>query len=207
MSGSLPYVLILYYSRSGATATMAQQMAAGVEQVAGIEARLRTVPPVSPTCEATSPEIPEEGAIYAELDDLRHCSGLALGSPTRFGNMASPLKYFLDTTSSLWINGTLIDKPATAFTSSSSLHGGQESTLLTMLVPLLHHGMVYAGVPYSAPELLTTQTGGTPYGSSHLAGPRSDRSVDEHERALCVAQGKRLAKLALAMRTMREETS
>ncbi|MGM0857201.1 MAG: NAD(P)H:quinone oxidoreductase [Pseudomonadota bacterium] len=207
MSGSLPYVLILYYSRSGATATMAQQMAAGVEQVAGIEARLRTVPPVSPTSEATTPEIPDEGAIYVELDDLRHCSGLALGSPTRFGNMAAPLKYFLDTTSSLWVNGALIDKPASAFTSSSSLHGGQESTLLTMLVPLLHHGMVYAGVPYSATELLATQSGGTPYGSSHLAGPRSDRSVDEHERALCVAQGKRLAKLALAMQRMREEAS
>ena len=192
MSEATPYVLILYYSRSGATADMARQLAAGVESIPGIEARLRTVPAVSPTCEAVDPEIPEEGAVYADLDDLRHCSALALGSPTRFGNMAAPLKYFLDTTSSLWMNGALIDKPASAFTSTSSLHGGQESTLLTMLVPLLHHGMVYAGMPY---------------GASHVAGARSDRPVDEHERALCKAQGKRLAKLALAMHKMRlEET-
>ncbi|WP_404377779.1 NAD(P)H:quinone oxidoreductase [Vreelandella aquamarina] len=205
MSEATPYVLILYYSRSGATADMARQLAAGVESIPGIEARLRTVPPVSPTCEAVDPEIPEEGAIYADLDDLRHCSALALGSPTRFGNMAAPLKYFLDTTSSLWMNGALIDKPACAFTSTSSLHGGQESTLLTMLVPLLHHGMVYAGIPYSETELLSTQHGGTPYGASHVAGPRSDRPVDEHERALCKAQGKRLAKLALALHKMRQE--
>ncbi|HAY17554.1 MAG TPA: NAD(P)H-quinone oxidoreductase [Halomonas sp.] len=205
MSEVTPYVLILYYSRSGATADMARQLAAGVESIPGIEARLRTVPAVSPTCEAVDPEIPEEGAVYADLDDLRHCSALALGSPTRFGNMAAPLKYFLDTTSSLWMNGALIDKPASAFTSTSSLHGGQESTLLTMLVPLLHHGMVYAGIPYSETELLNTQHGGTPYGASHVAGARSDRPVDEHERALCKAQGKRLAKLALAMHKMRQE--
>ena len=205
MSEATPYVLILYYSRSGATADMARQLAAGVESIPGIEARLRTVPAVSPTCEAVDPEIPEEGAVYADLDHLRHCSALALGSPTRFGNMAAPLKYFLDTTSSLWMNGALIDKPASAFTSTSSLHGGQESTLLTMLVPLLHHGMVYAGIPYSETELLNTQHGGTPYGASHVAGARSDRPVDEHERALCKAQGKRLAKLALAMHKMRQE--
>ena len=205
MSEATPYVLILYYSRSGATADMARQLAAGVESIPGIEARLRTVPAVSPTCEAVDPEIPEEGAVYADLDDLRHCSALALGRPTRFGNMAAPLKYFLDTTSSLWMNGALIDKPASAFTSTSSLHGGQESTLLTMLVPLLHHGMVYAGIPYSETELLNTQHGGTPYGASHVAGARSDRPVDEHERALCKAQGKRLAKLALAMHKMRQE--
>ena len=205
MSEVTPYVLILYYSRSGATADMARQLAAGVESIPGIEARLRTVPAVSPTCEAVDPEIPEEGAVYADLDDLRHCSALALGSPTRFGNMAAPLKYFLDTTSSLWMNGALIDKPASAFTSTSSLHGGQESTLLTMLVPLLHHGMVYAGIPYSETELLNTQHGGTPYGASHVAGARSDRPVDEHERALCKAQGKRLAKLALAMHKIRQE--
>lgn len=204
MSDSTPFVLILYYSRSGATADMARQIAAGVESISGIEARLRTVPSVSTTCEAVDPEIPEEGAVYAELDDLRQCSGLALGSPTRFGNMAAPLKYFLDNTSSLWMNGALIDKPASAFTSSSSLHGGQESTLLTMLVPLLHHGMVYAGVPYSETALINTQTGGTPYGASHVAGVRSDRPVDEHERTLCVAQGKRLARLALALNQMRE---
>jgi len=205
MSEATPYVLILYYSRSGATADMARQLAAGVESIPGIEARLRTVPAVSPTCEAVDPEIPEEGAVYADLDDLRHCSALALGSPTRFGNMAAPLKYFLDTTSSLWMNGALIDKPASSFTSTSSLHGGQESTLLTMLVPLLHHGMVYAGIPYSETELLNTQHGGTPYGASHVAGARSDRPVDEHERALCKAQGKRLAKLALAMHKIRQE--
>ncbi|MBZ5487850.1 NAD(P)H:quinone oxidoreductase [Halomonas aquamarina] len=205
MSDTTPYVLVLYYSRSGATADMARQMAAGIESVAGIQARLRTVPPVSPTCEAVDPEIPDEGAVYVELDDLRNCSALALGSPTRFGNMAAPLKYFLDTTSSLWMNGALVDKPACAFTSTSSLHGGQESTLLTMLVPLLHHGMVYAGIPYSETELLSTQGGGTPYGASHLAGARSDRSVDQMERALCIAQGKRLARLALALGRMREE--
>ncbi|MEL7895695.1 NAD(P)H:quinone oxidoreductase [Vreelandella neptunia] len=205
MSEMTPYVLVLYYSRSGATATMAQQIAAGVENVPGIQARLRTVAPVSTTCEAVDPEIPAEGAVYADLDDLRNCSALALGSPTRFGNMAAPLKYFIDSTSSLWMNGALIDKPASAFTSTSSLHGGQESTLLTMLVPLLHHGMVYAGVPYSETTLLETQTGGTPYGASHLAGTRSDRSVDEHERALCIAQGKRLARLALALHAMRQE--
>ncbi|WP_249975684.1 NAD(P)H:quinone oxidoreductase [Vreelandella olivaria] len=208
MSNTTPFVLILYYSRFGATADMARQIAAGVESVSGIEARLRTVPAVSTTCEATEPEIPEEGAVYAELEDLRHCSALALGSPTRFGNMAAPLKYFLDNTSSLWMNGALIDKPACAFTSSSSLHGGQESTLLTMLVPLLHHGMVYAGVPYSETTLIETQTGGTPYGVSHVAGARSDRPVDEHERTLCLAQGKRLARLALALNNMRQgETS
>ncbi|MCB8889830.1 NAD(P)H:quinone oxidoreductase [Vreelandella malpeensis] len=205
MSHDTPYILVLYYSRSGATREMARQVAAGVERVAGIEARLRTVPAVSPTCEAVESEIPEEGAIYADHDDLRHCAGLALGSPTRFGNIAAPLKYFLDTTSGLWMNGALIDKPATCFTSSSSLHGGQESTLLTMLVPLLHHGMVYAGIPYSETELIETRSGGTPYGASHVAGARADRSVDEHERALCVAQGQRLARLSLALHAMRAE--
>lgn len=204
MSAPLPYVLVLYYSRSGATASMARYIAEGVESIGGIQARLRCVPSVSTTCEAVEPDIPEEGAIYAELDDLRHCAGLALGSPTRFGNMAAPLKYFLDTTTNLWINGTLINKPACAFTSTSSLHGGQESTLLTMLVPLLHHGMVYAGLPYSEVELLSTTTGGTPYGATHVAGARSDRQIDEHERRLCHAQGKRIAKLALALNTLQE---
>ncbi|MCK2183147.1 NAD(P)H:quinone oxidoreductase [Halomonas getboli] len=196
---SLPYVLILYYSRSGATRAMAERLAAGVESCRGIEARLRTVPPVSPTCEAVDPEIPAEGAIYAELDDLRHCAGLALGSPTRFGNMAAPLKHFVDTTSELWLGGTLVDKPATAFTSTSSLHGGQETTLISMLLPLLHHGMVYAGLPYSETELTETHSGGTPYGASHLAGKRSDRPLDETERQLAYAQGRRLARLALAL--------
>ena len=202
MSASLPYVLILYYSRQGATRAMAERLAAGVESIRGIEARLRTVPPVSPTCEAVDPDIPAEGAIYASLDDLRHCAGLAIGSPTRFGNMAAPLKHFLDGTSELWLGGALIDKPATAFTSTSSLHGGQESTLLTMLVPLLHHGMVYAGLPYSEIELMETSTGGTPYGATHVAGKRSDRPLDEHERRLAQAQGHRLARLALALSAM-----
>ncbi|MDI4638407.1 MULTISPECIES: NAD(P)H:quinone oxidoreductase [Halomonadaceae] len=206
MSITTPYVLILFYSRQGATKAMAEAMAAGVESESGIAARLRTVPPVSATCEAVDPDIPAEGAVYASLDDLRHCAGLAIGSPTRFGNMAAPLKHFLDGSSELWMNGALIDKPASAFTSTASLHGGQETTLMTMLVPLLHHGMVLSGLPYSETELFTTTTGGTPYGASHLAGQRSNRSLDEHERNLCMAQGKRLARLALALAPMREST-
>jgi NAD(P)H dehydrogenase (quinone) len=205
MRDSLPYVLILYYSRHGATRSMAEQLAAGVESCPGIEARLRTVPPVSPTCEAIDPEIPDEGAIYAELDDLRHCAGLALGSPTRFGNMAAPLKHFIDSTSALWLNGALVDKPATAFTSTSSLHGGQETTLISMLLPLLHHGMVYAGLPYRETDLMTTTSGGTPYGASHLAGQRSDQPLTDVERRLVRAQGKRLARLALALDRLEEE--
>lgn len=204
MSTSLPYVLVVYYSRFGATRTLAEQVAAGVEDIPGIAARLRSVPPVSTTCEAVDPDIPAEGAVYASVDELRHCAGLAIGSPTRFGNMAAPLKYFLDGTSELWLNGALVDKPATAFTSTASLHGGQEATLLTMLVPLLHQGMVYAGVPYSESGLLSTTSGGTPYGTSHVAGERSDRNVDDTERALARAQGKRIARLALALRSLRE---
>ncbi|GAB2711649.1 NAD(P)H:quinone oxidoreductase [Halomonas garicola] len=204
MSAELPYILVLYYSRSGATVTMARQIVKGIESVPGIEARLRTVPPVSPVSEAVAPEIPEEGAVYVDHDDLRHASGLALGSPTRFGNMASPLKYFLDTTSGLWLNGAMVDKPACAFTSTASLHGGQETTLISMLLPLLHHGMVYAGIPYSETALLETQGGGTPYGASHVAGARGDRPVDDHERELCVALGRRIARLGLALHAMRE---
>ncbi|MDX1464931.1 MAG: NAD(P)H:quinone oxidoreductase [Halomonas sp.] len=205
MTAKRPYVLILFYSRHGATRAMAERLAAGVEACPGIDARLRTVPAVSATCEAVAPEIPEEGAIYATLDDLRHCAGLAIGSPTRFGNMAAPLKYFIDGTIELWLGGALIDKPATAFTSTSSLHGGQETTLISMLLPLLHHGMVYAGLPYSEIELMETTAGGTPYGASHLAGTRSDRPLDEHERTLAFAQGKRLARLALALAAARQE--
>ncbi|MEP4556791.1 MULTISPECIES: NAD(P)H:quinone oxidoreductase [Cobetia] len=199
-----PYVLVLYYSRHGATRTLAEQIAAGIESISGVEARLRRVPEISATCEQTEPEIPDSGAMYVELDDLRHCSGLALGSPTRFGNMAAPLKYFLDSTSELWMNGALIDKPATAFSASSSLHGGQETTLITMLIPLLHHGMVYAGVPYSATELLETTQGGTPYGTTHVSGKRGDNDVDDNEQRLALAQGKRIARLALAMQPLRE---
>ncbi|MBS9402557.1 NAD(P)H:quinone oxidoreductase [Halomonas sp. TRM85114] len=207
MSDTLPYVLVLYYSRHGAVRAMAEQFTAGIESCRGIEARLRTVPSVSATSEAVEPEIPATGAVYADLDDLRHCAGLAIGSPTRFGNMAAPLKYFLDTTSELWLGGALIDKPASAFTSTASLHGGQETTLVSMLLPLLHHGMVYAGLPYSETELMETVSGGTPYGASHLAGKCSDRPLDEHERHMIHAQGRRLARLSLALSVMRREES
>ena len=194
-----PYVLVLYYSRSGATAQMAKLIGRGVEQETGIEARLRTVPAVSTVTEATEPEIPASGAIYCTEDDLRHCAGLVLGSPTRFGNMAAALKYFIDNTGALWLSGALIDKPAAAFTSTSTLHGGQESTLLSMLTPLLHHGMVFCGLPYSEAGLSSTSSGGTPYGASHLAGPNSDRKLDATESELCVALGKRVATLALKL--------
>ncbi|NLW06126.1 MAG: NAD(P)H:quinone oxidoreductase [Pseudomonadaceae bacterium] len=196
---SLPYILVLYYSRNGSTANMARALAEGVEQVTGIEARLRTVPAVSSVCEATKPAIPEEGAVYCTEEDLRHCSGLLLGSPTRFGNMASAMKYFIDSTSSLWLSGALIDKPAGTFTSTSSLHGGQETTLLTMALPLLHHGMIWAGIPYSNSELSSTTTGGTPYGATHVSGAKGNSELSATELKLCHAQGKRLAHLALKL--------
>jgi NAD(P)H dehydrogenase (quinone) len=188
---SHPYILVLYYSRNGHVKMLADQIALGIEK-AGMEARLRTVPAVSTTCEATEESIPTSGDIYCTDEDLTNCAGLLLGSPTRFGNMAAPLKSFLDGTAGLWMNGALIDKPAGAFTSTSSLHGGQESTLLTMMVPLLHHGMVIAGVPFSEASLGTTKSGGTPYGSSHVEG---DRLSDE-ESKICQAQGKRIVALA-----------
>jgi NAD(P)H dehydrogenase (quinone) len=188
------YILILYYSREGSVAAMASQIARGVE-LAGLEARLRTVPPVSTTTEAVDPEIPGEGPLYCTLDDLRQCAGLILGSPTRFGNMAAPLKYFLDGTGEMWMNGTLAGRPAAAFTSTASLHGGQEATLLTMMVPLLHHGMVLAGLPYSEPALTRTRSGGTPYGPSHAAGT-DNRPLTDDEIELCRALGQRLAHLA-----------
>jgi NAD(P)H dehydrogenase (quinone) len=194
-----PYVLVLYYSLHGATRAMAQQIARGIAQVDGLEARLRTVPKVSTVTEATEPAIPAEGDIYCTEEDLRQCSGLVLGSPTRFGNMAAPLKYFWDGTASQWINGDLIDKPAAVFTSTASLHGGQETTLLSMMLPLIHHGMVIAGIPYSEAGLHRTQTGGTPYGSSHTAGTKADRPLSDDEAELCRAQGKRLAQLALKL--------
>lgn len=192
---SAPYILVVYYSRHGATAQMATQIARGIE-LAGLQARLRTVPAVSSECEAVAADIPDEGAPYVTLDDLKHCVGLALGSPTRFGNMAAPLKYFLDGTSSLWLSGELVGKPAGVFTSTASLHGGQESTLLSMMLPLLHHGMLLCGLPYSESALLQTQGGGTPYGPSHHAGGDGKRALDEHETALCRALGSRLARLA-----------
>jgi NAD(P)H dehydrogenase (quinone) len=193
-------ILVLYYSRYGATAEMAQRIAFGIESVAGCQARLRTVPPVSSVCEATADEIPDAGPPYASIEDLRECAGLALGSPTRFGNMAAPLKYFLDSTSSLWLSGGLIGKPAAVFTSTSSLHGGQETTLLSMMLPLLHHGMLILGLPYSETELLTTTSGGTPYGPSHTAGVDSKQPLTAEEKHLCTALGKRLADTVTALR-------
>ena len=191
---SSPYILVLYYSRHGATAEMARQIARGVE-MAGLEARLRTVPAVSSECEAVAPDVPEDGAMYATLDDLKHCSGLALGSPTRFGNMAAPLKYFLDGTSNLWLTGELVGKPAGVFTSTASLHGGQEATLLSMQLPLLHHGMLLVGLPYSESALTETRGGGTPYGASHHAGAQGERRLDNHESQLCRALGKRVGSI------------
>lgn len=197
-----PYILVLYYSRTGATEKMARLIARGIEQAgSGIEARLRTVPPVSTVCEATAPAIPDNGALYCSEDDLRHCAGLIMGSPTRFGNMAAPLKYFIDGTGALWLSGALINKPAAVFTSTASMHGGQESTLLSMMNPLLHHGMLVCGLPYSEPQLMATQSGGTPYGASHLAGKDGDRKMDESETELCIALGKRVATLALKLTT------
>ena len=189
-----PYILVLYYSHSGHVKMLADQIAEGIE-AQGLEARLRTVPKVSTVCEASSSPIPESGDIYCSKDDLANCSGLLIGSPTRFGNMAAPLKYFLDSTSSLWVNGSLIDKPAGVFTSTSSLHGGQESTLLTMMVPLLHHGMVLAGVPYSETALTKTQGGGTPYGASHVEAD----NLSAEEIHICQSQGRRIAELALKL--------
>jgi NAD(P)H dehydrogenase (quinone) len=194
----MAYVLVLYYSRFGATADMARQVARGVEE-AGLEARLRTVPAVSAVSEATEDAIPDQGAPYASLDDLRDCAGLALGSPTRFGNMAAAMKYFLDGTSPLWLAGALTGKPAGVFTSTSSLHGGQETTLTSMMLPLLHHGMLILGLPYSETDLLHTTTGGTPYGPSHLAGIDNDRVIDDGEKRLCQALGRRIAETARAL--------
>lgn len=194
-----PYILVLYYSKTGSVAQLAQYIARGVERVSGMEARLRTVPPVSTTCEAVDKVVPDNGAPYATLDDLRHCQGLALGSPTRFGNMAAPLKYFLDGTSSLWLAGDLIDKPACVFSSSASMHGGQESTLLSMMLPLLHQGMVLLGVPYSQPSLNNTLTGGTPYGVTHVSGVANECALSEDEITLAKHLGERLARTAVKL--------
>ncbi len=186
-------ILVLYYSRHGNVAQMARQVARGIESVTGCQARLRTVPAVSTVCEAVADSIPANGDPYACAADLAECAGLVLGSPTRFGNMAAPLKYFWDQTSALWLSGALIGKPAAVFTSTSSLHGGQESTLLSMLLPLLHHGMLILGLPYSEADLLTTHSGGTPYGASHLAGADSRLPLSDEEKRLCQALGKRVA--------------
>jgi NAD(P)H dehydrogenase (quinone) len=199
-------VLVLYYSRHGATAELARQVARGVESVAGVTARLRTVPPVSPDTAASAPAVPESGAPYATHADLANCAGLVLGSPTRFGNMAAPLKYFLDGTSSLWLNGALDRKPGGVFGSTSSMHGGQESTLLTMMIPLLHHGMYLVGLPFTAPALVRTRTGGSPYGATHLAthGATEPRLSDD-ERELAQLLGRRVAELAAASAALRDE--
>lgn len=199
MTSQQPYVLIIYYSRHGATAQMANLVARGVESVTGISALVRTVPAVSPVSEATEPAVPAQGAPYATLEELEHCAGLILGSPTRFGNMAAPLKYFLDGTASLWLSGKLIGIPAGVFTSTSSLHGGQETTLLSMMLPLLHQGALLVGVPYSESALNETLSGGTPYGPSHFAGTHNDKPITEHERKICQALGKRVATVALQL--------
>ncbi len=194
-------ILVLYYSRHGSVRRMARQIAHGIEGVSGCQACLRTVPPVSPDCEATAPPVPDTGDPYAEHEDLVRCAGLALGSPTRFGNMAAPIKHFIDSTGDLWLNGALTGKPAAVFTSTASLHGGQESTLLSMMLPLLHHGMLLLGLPYGERDLLTTRTGGTPYGPTHLTGGDDDRPLSDEERRLCLALGRRLAETARRLRT------
>ena len=192
-------ILVLYYSQTGAVRQMAQFVARGIEQVPDAAARLRTVPRVSTVTEAVEPAVPDTGAPYAEYADLEQCAGLAMGSPTRFGNMAAPLKYFLDGTGALWLRGSLAGKPACVFTSTASMHGGQEATLLSMMMPLLHHGMLIVGLPYTETALNATRSGGTPYGASHLAGVNADLPVTEDERALCIALGRRLAEVAVKL--------
>lgn len=192
-------ILVLYYSQGGAVRDMAKLIARGVESVSGVSARIRTVPKVSSNCEATEPDIPDTGDPYVELKDLQECIGLALGSPTRFGNMAAPMKYFLDGTAGLWLKGALIGKPAAVFTSTGSMHGGNETTLITMMLPLMHHGMIILGLPYSEPQLSSTQSGGTPYGASHIGGTMDDKPISNDEKTLCMALGKRLAETALKL--------
>lgn len=196
MTNRTAELLILYYSTHGSVRELARHIARGVEQVPGMGARLRTVPRVSAVCETSAPAVPEEGAPYVETRDLEECIGLALGSPTRFGNMAAPLKYFLDSTSGLWLKGALAGKPAAVFTSTSSMHGGQESTLLSMMLPLLHHGMLIVGLPYTEAALSATKEGGTPYGASHVSGTEGMTMPSEHEKQLAVALGHRLATAA-----------
>ncbi|MFZ6742785.1 NAD(P)H:quinone oxidoreductase [Undibacterium sp. JH2W] len=195
-------ILVLFYSRHGNTRKMAEFIAQGIESVPGCNARLRTVPAVSTVAEATASEVPSEGAPYVELSDLKDCAGLAMGSPTRFGNMAAALKYFLDGTAADWLSGTLTGKPACVFTSTGSMHGGQESTLLSMMLPLMHHGMLMLGLPYSQPELMTTKTGGSPYGATHWAGQDGAQAISEDSRKLAIALGKRLAETSKKLQAM-----
>jgi len=192
----MPEILILYYSRNGAVASLARQIARGVEEVDGVSARLRTVPPVSPTTEIATAPVPDDGAPYVGTHDLAECAGLILGSPTRFGNMAAPLKHFIDGLGAEWVSGTLAGKPAAVFTSTATMHGGQESTLLSMLLPLLHHGMLLVGIPYTEPVLSSTRSGGTPYGASHVAGTQDDLPLSEDEKTLARALGRRVALIA-----------
>jgi NAD(P)H dehydrogenase (quinone) len=192
----MPDILVLYYSRQGSVAEMAQHIARGIEEINGMHARIRTVPPVSTVCEATVESIPSEGPPYANNDDLIESVGLILGSPTRFGNMAAPLKYFLDNTSTLWLSGALVGKPAAVFSASASFHGGQETTLISMMLPLLHHGMLMVGLPYTENELLTTTSGGTPYGPTHISGIDNKNQITSSEKHLARALGKRVAEIA-----------
>jgi len=192
----MPDVLVLYYSRGGSVARLARQVARGIEEVDGMTARLRSVPPVAPVTEVAAPPVPDEGAPYVDRADLAECAGLVLGSPTRFGIMAAPLKHFIDGLGAEWVSGTLVGKPAAVFTSTSTLHGGQEATLLSMMLPLLHHGCVIAGLPYTEPALNTTKTGGTPYGASHYAGLQDDPRPSDEEAQLARALGRRIATLA-----------
>ncbi len=199
-------VLVLYYSRNGATEQLAREIALGIDSVKGAASRIRTVPAVSSNLQGTQADIPEQGPPYAEVDDLKDCAGLALGSPTRFGNMAAAMKYFIDGTVGSWLSGDLINKPFCVFTSTGSLHGGQETTLTSMALPLMHHGMVWLGLPYSESALNDTTTGGTPYGATHWAGPMGNNPISEHEKQLARAQGVRLAKAALALQHMSSNT-
>lgn len=189
-------ILVLYYSRHGHTAQLARLIARGVEEIDGLRARLRQVPPVAPMTQTAQPPVPEEGAPYAELRDLHECAGLILGSPTRYGNMAAPLKHFIDSTIAEWASGTLVGKPCAVFTSTATMHGGQETTLISMLLPLLHHGMIAVGIPYTEPALNQTRSGGTPYGLSHVAGLNGENAISEHERELARVLGRRVADLA-----------
>lgn len=197
----MPEILVLYYSRGGSVARLARQVARGIGEVPGMSARLRTVPPVAPVTEIAAPPVPEDGAPYVERADLAECAGLLLGSPTRFGNMAAPLKHFIDGLGAEWASGTLVGKPAAVFTSTATMHGGQEATLLTMMLPLLHHGCVVAGIPYTEPALTATRTGGTPYGASHVAGSRDDPQPSDDEAELARALGRRVATLAAKLST------
>jgi len=197
----MPEILVLYYSLHGHTAAMARQVARGVDEIEGASARLRTVPPVSDGLHQRNPAVPEDGPPWARKEDLSECTGLVIGSPTRFGNMAAAMKYFIDGTAAEWYSGKLSGKPAGVFTSTASLHGGQESTLLSMMLPLLHHGMVLVGLPYTEPALIQTSGGGTPYGASHFSGWKGDRDLDPHESALCRALGRRVTDLAIRLQT------